>query len=130
RLRNPLRQAHLQLGRRAVAGAAPDRLADGGHHLMVSMPQDHRPPRGDVVEVVVPIDVDDMAAARLADEERVAADALESAHRTVDAAGDSFYGALVEGARAVGVHSGLRVFRCWVSDVSDVSAVSPVSPVS
>ena len=87
-LGDPARELGLDHGRcaerEAVRGAARDR----GDHVRIRMPEDHRSPGADVVDQAAAVLGLDRGAARAADEERLAADAAECAHRRVHAAGD------------------------------------------
>ena len=57
----------------------PHRLSQRRHHPRVRVPEDQRPPREDVVDVAVPVDVDEVRALAALDEERRAADRPERA---------------------------------------------------
>jgi hypothetical protein len=66
------------------------------------VPEDHRPPRGDVVHVAVAVGVHDLGAAGVDDEQRVlAAHRAHRAHRRVDPAGDVADGLLEQPPRDV-----------------------------
>ena len=72
----------------AVLGDLMDRVCDRNR----SVAEDVRPPRADVVDVGLVIDVGDAAALRPADEERLAIDVFESTHRAVHAPRDVLLG--------------------------------------
>src|SRR6185312_13808195 len=100
----------LALGRRAEAGAvgggARDRLED----LFVRVAGDERPPRADVVDVLVAVDVEEIRPLAAREEDRLAADAAEGAHRRVHAAGDVLLGALEELVRSPATRRRHRLF--------------------
>ena len=58
----------------------------------VAVAEDQRPPRADVVEVAVAVDVEEVRPLAAGDEQRLAADGAERAGRAVDAAGDELAG--------------------------------------
>ena len=80
-------QLHLQLRRGAVGGAASgggdERLCDGG----MGMPQDQRAKRRQVIDVCVPVHIENAGALPVGDDRRVAADRLEGADWAGDSAG-------------------------------------------
>jgi hypothetical protein len=76
-----LDQGDLVLGRGAVRRAAGGRLADRGDHLGVSVPEEHRPPGADQVDVLVAVDVGEPRPARRGDEPGRAADGVERPDR-------------------------------------------------
>ena len=76
-----------------------DAGADGGDDLGVGVAEDHGAPGTDVIDVALAIGVKEVGAAGALEEDRVAADAAEGAHRRVDAAG---YVALGRGKEVVG----------------------------
>ena len=88
------RSARRSSCRRAAAAATRR------EHLRVRVPVDQRPPRADVVDVAVAVDVEQLRALAALDEERVAPDRAHRAHRRVDAAGEHLEGASIELARA------------------------------
>ena len=65
------------------------RRADAG----MGMPQDHRPPRADVINVLVAVDVEEVGSLRPGHERRLAADRPERPRRTVHAARNDAVGA-------------------------------------
>src|SRR5262245_27848875 len=65
------------------------------------VPQNHRPPRADVIEVIVPVRILQPGSRRATDKERIASDRAERPDRTIDAAGDKLHGALIERPRAI-----------------------------
>ena len=73
---------------------------DGLEHLGVRVAEDQGPPRADVVDEAVAVDVDQLRALAAVDEERVAPDRAHRAHRRVDAAGQARQRAPVELGRA------------------------------
>ena len=81
-----LRELDLGCRRRAEGGAALGRIGDGLDHLGMGMAVDQRPPRADVVDVGVAVDVGDLRALGTVDEQRVAPDRAHRPHRRVDAA--------------------------------------------
>jgi len=78
---------------RAEGEAVVDGLLDCLAHGTVVVTDDHRTPRADVVDVAVAIDVEQIGTVGTLDEEGLAADRLEGAHRRVDAAGQQLLGA-------------------------------------
>ncbi len=56
------------------------RLDDGREHCRVGMPVDQRPPRADVVDVAVAVDVDHLGALAARDEQRIAPDRAHRPH--------------------------------------------------
>ena len=70
-----LGQPALRFGGRAVAGARLERCLDRGNHSRVPMAEDHRPPRADVVEVGVAVDVGELLPACARKEDRLTAHA-------------------------------------------------------
>ena len=76
-----LGQLDLGSGGRAVRRAAGDRLRDGGEDLGVGVPEQHRPPAADEVDVLVAVGVGEVGAAGALDEAGCAADCVERADR-------------------------------------------------
>ena len=76
----------------------------------MSMPQDHRPPRADVIDVLVTIDVVEKRPLRTGHERRFAADRPERPRRAVHPAGNHAIGAeegvVALGKRELGLRSG------------------------
>src|SRR5439155_16031836 len=70
------------------ARAAPCGFADRLDHRLRRVPEDERPPRAEKVQVRAAVHVPDARALAPRDEERLAADTLERAHRAVHAPGD------------------------------------------
>ena len=87
-LDDKLGQFAFGLGRRPEAGAARDRLLQRRDDGRMAMPEDHRPPRADVVEVAIAVDVDQPGPLAALEEDRLAADRPERPRRAVHAAGD------------------------------------------
>ena len=75
----------------AVARPFPRCAPDGGDDLRVGVAEDHRPPRGNVVDKRVAIDVGDSRPLRLGDEERGTAHGTERPHGGVHPAGDDLF---------------------------------------
>ena len=71
-------QNHLGLGRCPVGRAPRRRVADRPEHHRVGVAEDRRAPRLDVVDVTVAVDVREVGAVRLGDEERLAADGAKA----------------------------------------------------
>ena len=82
----------LALGRGAEARAVVERLDDRRADARMGMAQDHRPPRADVVDVVVAVDVVEVGPLGPGDERRLAADGAERPRRAVHAAGNHAVG--------------------------------------
>ncbi len=71
----------LGQGRGAERGAAGSRRGDGGHHLGMRVPEDHRAPGADQVHVPVAVGVGQVGAVAGRDEHRVTADRAERTDR-------------------------------------------------
>ena len=101
-----LRELDLRLGRCAEGQRARcsglHRLDDCG----VGMPEDHRPPRADIVDIALAVGVPQVGAGGTLEKERGAADRTECAHRGVDARGNALLGAQKKFFVAV-AHAGL-----------------------
>src|SRR5262245_32999324 len=63
-------------------------------HPRMAMAQDERPPRADVIEIPIAVDVEEIRPFAALDERRLPADGAERARRAVDAAGDEPAGTL------------------------------------
>ncbi len=87
----PLGHVDLACRRRAETGAITQGILYGSQHLRMRMPEDHRAPRADVVEVAVAVDVPDVAPTCPLDEDGLAANGTPGADGTVDASGDAFH---------------------------------------
>ena len=76
----------------------------------MSVPQDHRPPRADVIDVLVTVDVVEKRPFRSGHERRFAADRPERPRRAVHPAGNHAVGAeegvVALGKRELGLRSG------------------------
>ena len=94
------RELDLGGGGRAEARALRRRLGDRGEHLRMGVPVDQGPPRADVVDEAIAVDVDQLGALAAVDEDRGAADRSHRAHGRVDAAGQHLQRAAVELRRA------------------------------
>ena len=79
----------LQLERARSAEARSSRGGSGQRRqdARVRVPEHQRPPRQDVVDVAVPVDVEQPGPFAPVDEQRIAPDGLESPHGRVDASG-------------------------------------------
>src|SRR5690606_13486764 len=100
-------QFRFSFGRSAEAGPFGESVFDRGEDSRVSMPEDVRPPRADVIDEAVAIDVEEVRAIGAVDDRGVSADAAERAGGTVHAAGDGAGGALELGeAIGAGGHVG------------------------
>ena len=107
RVADEARELELERARRAEARSLPQRLLERGDDTRMRVAEDQRAPREDVVDVAVPVDVDEVCALAALDEERRAADRLERAYRRADAArqqverlGEEPFGGLARHARA------------------------------
>ncbi len=87
RFANQARELELERARRAVARAAANRLLERGDDAGMRVTEDERPPGEDVVDVAVPVDVDEVRALSALDEHRAAADCPERPHGRGDASG-------------------------------------------
>ncbi|EJK92630.1 hypothetical protein UUU_06160 [Klebsiella pneumoniae subsp. pneumoniae DSM 30104 = JCM 1662 = NBRC 14940] len=90
------RHFHFHFGRRAKAQAAGCRLDHRIANSRVVVAQHHRTPGTDIIDIGFPIHVIEVSAIRAFDKQRCAADAGESAHRRVNAAGDQFARSVVQ----------------------------------
>ncbi len=95
----------LALGRSAEAGADLKRLAQRLDYRRMAVAEQQRSPGSHVVEERVAIDVIKAGALAARDEERIAADRAEGAHRRVDPAGHELLGALKERSGLGAEHS-------------------------
>jgi hypothetical protein len=68
------------------------------------VPQYHRSPRADVIDVGVSVGVEDPAALGTVDKERVGADRFAGANRTVDATRNAGQRLLIETFRPLKIH--------------------------
>ena len=84
---NPLAELDLQFGRRPETGSVLGHGGQNSEQPARCVAVDERPPRHDVVDVVIAVDILDIGAATTADEERRGADRLERTNRAVDATG-------------------------------------------
>ena len=99
-------QVHLARRGRPEAATLGGGGLHGGHHLRMGVPQDHRTPRADVVDVGVAVHVVHPRALGALDEGRLQVDRLVRPHRAVDAAGDDLLRLLEE--RGGGVQTLIR----------------------
>mmetsp|Transcript_41301 Transcript_41301/g.100220 ORF Transcript_41301/g.100220 Transcript_41301/m.100220 type:complete len:396 (-) Transcript_41301:89-1276(-) len=81
-----LRQLVLQSARRAERRALVHSLLDRIEHAVVCVADDRRAPRADVVDVLVAVDIPRVCALDAVEDDGVAADGLEGAHRRGDTA--------------------------------------------
>ncbi|MDR6357739.1 hypothetical protein Q3H58_004410 [Pseudomonas psychrotolerans] len=95
-LADELGHGGFQGGRGAVGEAVLQLAAHGIEHVRVAVAEDHRTPGADVVDVAPVVFIDDIGTLGMLEEQRGAADALEGAHRRVDAAGDVALGLVEE----------------------------------
>ena len=93
RLRDQLRQFHFALGGRAEAGADFENLPQRVDHRRKTMPQQQRTPGAHVVDVRVPVGIENARALAAVDEPGNAAHAAKRTHRRIHAARDHFLGA-------------------------------------
>jgi len=77
----------LERARRAERRALVKRVLQRVEHALVCVADDSRAPRADVVDVLVAVDVVGLASLDAVEDDRVAADRLECAHRRRHAAG-------------------------------------------
>ncbi len=91
-----LGELDLERAGRAEAQAARRGFDHRADDLGMRVAGDHRPPRADIVDVALAVDVDQARALGARDERRRAADRLEGAHRRIDSAGNDPRGALEE----------------------------------
>ena len=60
------------------------------------MPQNHRPPRPEVIDIAIAVSVEKISALRAGNERRLAANRTEAADRGVDAAREEAFGARLQ----------------------------------
>ena len=84
----------FQLGRSAEAGPVVQRFLNGADDARMTVAQDQRSPRADVIQVVIAVEIEEARPFAASDENRIAADGAEGAGRTVDAAGNEMAGTL------------------------------------
>ena len=89
-----LGQLDLALGRRAEGKALHGGLLHRLQHRGMAVPEDHRSPRSDVVDVALAVRVPEVRPQRARDETRCAAHGAERAHRRIHAAGNELARAL------------------------------------
>ena len=102
-LGDQLRELDLELGGDAEARALVHRLFERVEHHRCGVAEDERAPREDEVEIFVVIDVPDAGALTACDDERIATDTAERAHRRADAAGHDLARTSDDGGR-LGAH--------------------------
>ncbi len=83
-LRHHLGQGCLQFRGCAVAGPILHRLLESRHHSWMSMAQDQRAPRADVVYVLVAINVIDLGSLASGDEKRLSPHGAKSSHGAIN----------------------------------------------
>ena len=94
-------ELHFALGRRTEGEAFQHGALHGLDHRRVAMPQDHRPPRADVVDVALAVGIPEVRALGALHETGGAADGAEGAHRRIHAAGNELAGPVEQGLVAV-----------------------------
>ncbi len=87
-LAHPPRELRFQCRRRAEAEPPGRHLLHRADHLGVRMPDDHRPPGADVIDVAPPRRVHHVGTLRPIDENRDPAHAAKGAHRRIHTAGN------------------------------------------
>ena len=85
-----LRHFDLKAGRRAEGKAADHAVIHRLEDIGVAVPEDHRPPRADIVDIFQSVSIQNVAAEALYDKTGSTADRTERADRRVDAAGQHF----------------------------------------
>ena len=103
---NQFREFAFEFGRSAIAAAVASRFDRGMDHTRVRMPQNHRPPGADIVDVTVAIDVEEISALSARDEDGFSADGAERSRRAVDSAGDDSLGAFESEMAIESIHRG------------------------
>ena len=81
------------------AGAFGGGLLDGFDDGREGVPEDHRPPGAEKIEVAVAVLVEEIRAFGVGEKGRVAANGAECAGRRVDASGKEFFRALLQVTR-------------------------------
>ena len=87
-----LRELPLGLARGAEAEAVLGSLFHCLHYGGVGVAEQHRPPRANEVNVVIPVHVGEVGALCLGDKTRLATNGTKPAHRRVHATGDDVFG--------------------------------------
>src|SRR5262249_2506075 len=82
----------FQLGGRAEAGATGGRFGERLYNARMSVSQDQRSPRADVVQVLMAVEIIEERPLPFGDEDRLAADGAEGAGGAIDAARNRFAG--------------------------------------
>ena len=97
---NPLSQIRLRRRRSPEAGRVPCRPLNRLHHRRKRVPQNHRPPRAEIVDVAVPVRVDKICALRPLHKRRRPAHRPERPHRRVHPAREKALRALLKRLRS------------------------------
>src|SRR5262249_28212044 len=86
-----------------VAGATPDCPDYSGGNARRRVPQDHRPPRADKIDVLVAVEIEEIGTFPPSDKWRLTADRTQGPCRAVDSAPDETKSSLkgVLAARAI-----------------------------
>ena len=97
-------QLDFEVGRSAETGAPFEHIPDRLDDRRMPVPQYHRPPRADVIDVGVSVGVEDPAALGAVDKEWIGTDRFTGANRTVDAARDAGQCLLIKELRPLKIH--------------------------
>ena len=95
--------------RRAETRAAAQGRFEGFDHRRVIVPEDHRSPRADVIDVAVAVDVEQVCPFGTVEEDRLAADAAERPGGTVHPAGHELFGPVKRTFTSLSRHSFLTI---------------------
>ena len=124
-----LGQLAFALCRSAEGGSRLQRFLDCFDHGRVAVPQDHRPPRTDVVQITIAIDVGQRGTVALGEQNGVASNGAEGAGRAVDATGNRATGTgkLALAVRPDHGHGLPFLLRGWLSSVCQAESVIAAS---
>ena len=90
-LRNKFGQFCFQQSRCTVTRSSQDCFLQSLSHHRMCMAKNHRPPGFNIINVVIAINIINMAAASLGYKRRCSAGTAERTHRTIHAAGNNFF---------------------------------------
>ena len=71
----------FDFSRRTKTGAPANGLGQSRHHALIRMPHNQRPIAAHIIDIIVPIDIRNMAAFPRLDEQRRSTNGLERTHR-------------------------------------------------
>ena len=80
----------FERGRCAETETLARRIGDRGNYFRMRVPANHRPPGGDVIDVSIAVDIEQVRAFGAIDKRRRATHRGEGAHRRINTAGNDF----------------------------------------